>query len=90
VAFRLCCKGVGKPCFGLLEFEPQALAPFLDSLLASLSAFPWVLEPDKVVGLSATVCAVGALLAVHRRGSWSTGVLHDVFEAVKRHGCHEG
>ena len=83
-------KGVGKPCFGVLEFSPQAFEPFLDSLFASLYAFPCVMEYDKVVGISDTVCAVDELLAVHRLCSWSTGLFHYVFQAVKRNVGEEG
>ena len=84
VACLLCCKGVGTPCFCVLAFSPPACEPCLESLCASLYAFPWVMEDDQVVGISETVCAVGELLAVHRMCSWSTGVLHSVFEAVQR------
>ena len=90
VAFLLRFKGVGTPCFGVLEFEPHAFEPFLDSLFASLYAFPCVMEDDKVVGLSDTVCAVGELLAVHRMCCWPTGLFHYVFEAMKRNVCEEG
>ena len=90
VACLFCFKGVGKPCFCVLEFSPHAFEPCLDSLFASLYAFPCVMEYDNVVGLSDTVCAVGELLAVHRMCSWSTGLFPSVFEAVKRHVGEEG
>ena len=90
VAFLLCFKGVGKPCFGLLEFEPHAFEPFLDSLFASLYAFPCVMEDDKVVGIPDTIGPMGELLAVYRMCGWATGVFHDVFEAVQRNVCKEG
>ena len=44
-------KGVGEPCFCVLQCEPHVFEPFLDSLFASLYAFPGIVEYHKVVGI---------------------------------------
>jgi len=84
VTFLLCFKGVGVPCFGVLPFEPHVVEPCLESLLASLYAFPGIVEYHEVVGISDAACCVPDYPSVFPLFFRPTGFFHYVFEAVKR------
>jgi len=74
LAFLLCFEGVGEPGFGLFEFEPHALQPFLDGFFAPLDAFPGGMEDDKVVGIPDAMGDVVEPLPIDCPSLWSSGL----------------